>query len=200
MEIAGGVQVEDRFPEFGFAGTEDLAELRNGPEVKFTLDPFAVGILGRKESALPGGHVPQDIGEDVPGGYRRTARRRTRDRPRGKPGPSGPGHRAFSRSGAGALRVGGVAVEPEPHVVPDAAPAHGAQRALHHLQRPGLAGALVAAQQEQQPVRGGEFRGRLETAVATVKAEGDVVVGAVQQAQAGFLGRTELKGPAQVCR
>ncbi len=94
--------------------------------------------------------------------------------------------------------VGRVAVKPEPHVVPDPAETHGRQRPFHHLERPRLAGACVAAQQKQEPVRGREFRGRPETAVAAVEACGDVVIGAVQHAYARLLGGRVLERFAEL--
>ena len=95
--------------------------------------------------------------------------------------------------------VGGVAVKAEPHVVPDAAEPHGGQRALHHLKRTGLGRAVMAAQQKQEPVRRGKLGRRLETAVPAVEAEGDVVVGAVQQPNAGRSRPTQTRRPCRAC-
>ncbi len=91
-------------------------------------------------------------------------------------------------------------MEAEADVVPDAAQPHGGQRARHHLQRARFGRAVVAAQQKQEPVWGGELGCGLETAVPAVEAEGDVVIGAVQQADAGCLGRRELEGLAEGVR
>ena len=195
--VALGGHVEDRFPEGGLVGSERRAQLRPRPDVEPAFHAFAVRVLGREETALGRGHVAQHVGEDLLRGP--AEGRLARDLAGGQRGECGQGLvvEHFLEVGDEPLGVGRVAVDPVSDVVPDAAQAHGGERALDHLERPGVAGAVVDPQQEEQAVRGRELGGGLEAAVARVEAEGDVVVGAVEQPQSRRLGRGVGEGAAE---
>ena len=200
VEIPPGLQVEDRLPESGLGRPEGLPEFIEAPHVEFSLDAFAVGILSGKEGPFRGAHVPQDIGEDLGCGL-------SQKRDAAHLGGFQAGHgrqrlivEHFFEVGQQPLAVGRVAVQAESHVVPDAAEPHGRQCALNHFKCARFGGAVVAAQQKQKPVRRGELGGRLETAVPAVEADGDVVIGPVQQADAGRFGRCKLEGLAERAR
>lgn len=69
------------------------------------------------------------------------------------------------------LCIGGVPMKSESDMVVYAAPAHGLQSLLHHLQGELLAASLPVAQQEEQIMGCGKLGGSAEAAVLGVIAE-----------------------------
>ncbi len=189
--------MEDRRPVLGLGGAEHPAKIRRVPDVELSFDPLAVGILGREEGAARCAHVAQNVGEDLPGGL-------LHERPAGQLEGLKKAQRHqglvvehLLEVGEQPLLVRGVAVKPEAHVVPDPAQAHGAEGAVDHLERPGLARARMVPQQEVKPVRGGELGRLLEPPVAGIVAQRQLLVSPVQKPQAGRLVRAEFEGLGQ---
>ena len=159
---------------------QDVAELVGGPDVEQPLDPLAVRVLGRVEPALGRRHVPQDVGEHLPGGLGVE--------------PVAGGlvglqigqreHRLVVQHllevGHEPACVGGVAVEPVPQVVEQSTASHAPQGGLDHLQGRWIPRARPASQEERQLVGGGELGGAAEPAEGRIEVPREVLLGQIE--------------------
>jgi len=66
-EISLRTQPQNRFPAVRIHIFEHVVKFFGRPNIKLAFLPLAVGVFGGIKCAFRGGHVPQDIGEDLLG-------------------------------------------------------------------------------------------------------------------------------------
>ena len=145
-EVAAVPEIVDLEYQLRIVRIQKRSDVVLRPYVEFAFFAFAVGILGRIETAIGRGHVPHHISENLTRGHfvfgfmRRLECLRVCHRQHGLVVE----HLLEMRQQP--LLIGRVAMESETDMVVHPAHAHSGQRLLGHRQRLRIAGAFPEAQ------------------------------------------------------